>query len=165
MRRAEFVMAAVMALFSLYIMWKATELPIGWIEGAGPGGGAFPFWLAVGMLVCCGWIMLRWFRRQSAPARSAEPYMDGRGLKLFAVGAGSLVVMIGLIHLVGVYVVVPLYLIFYMRLLGRHRWSVTVPLAVAMPVATFFFFEIALKITLPKGLTEPAFYPLYEMFF
>ena len=32
-----------------------------------------------------------------------------------------------------------------------------------MPVATFLFFEIALKITLPKGYTEPAFYPLYEM--
>ncbi len=71
--------------------------------------------------------------------------------------------MIGLIHIVGVYVVIPLYLIFYMRGIGHHAWSVTAPLAVAMPVATFLFFEIALKITLPKGYTEPAFYPLYEL--
>ncbi len=36
MRRAEFVMAA----FSLSLMWKSTELPIGWIGGLGPGDGA-----------------------------------------------------------------------------------------------------------------------------
>jgi hypothetical protein len=38
-------------------------------------------------------------------------------------------------------------------------------LAVAMPVVLFLFFEIALNITLPKGLTEPLFYPLYDIFF
>ncbi len=164
MRRAELVMAIVMAIFSLSLMWKSAELPVGWIEGSGPGGGAFPFWLSAGMLVCCVWIIVRWVRRASPPSRSTEPYMDRRALKLFAIGAGSLTIMIGLIHIVGVYVVVPLFLIFYMRFLGGHSWSVTGPVAVIMPVATFFFFEIALKITLPKGHTEPAFYPLYEMF-
>ncbi|MDE0059835.1 MAG: tripartite tricarboxylate transporter TctB family protein, partial [Defluviicoccus sp.] len=111
----------------------------------------------------CGWIVLRWARRQSPPSRSEEPYMDRTALRVFAIGAGSLLVMIGLIHVVGVYVVIPLYLIFYMRGIGHHAWSVTAPLAIAMPVATFLFFEIALKITLPKGYTEPAFYPLYEL--
>ena len=43
MRIAEFSMALVMAIFSVYLMWKSTELPIGWIDGEGPGGGAFPF--------------------------------------------------------------------------------------------------------------------------
>jgi hypothetical protein len=164
MRRAELVMAIVMAVFSLSLMWKSAELPIGWIEGSGPGGGAFPFWLSAGMLVCCVWIIVRWVRRASAPSRAAGPYMDKRALKLFAIGAGSLAIMIGAIHIVGVYVVVPLFLIFYMRGLGGHSWSVTVPVAVGMPVATFFFFEIALKIALPKGYTEPMFYPLYEIF-
>ncbi len=42
MRVAELVMAAVMAVFSLYIMWKSAELPIGWIPDEGPGGGARP---------------------------------------------------------------------------------------------------------------------------
>ena len=49
MRVAEFVMAFFMGLFSLYLMWKSTELPIGWIPNEGPGGGAFPFWLSFGM--------------------------------------------------------------------------------------------------------------------
>ena len=33
MRLAELVMATVMAAFSLYLMWKSAELPIGWIPG------------------------------------------------------------------------------------------------------------------------------------
>ena len=41
MRKAELIMALVMAVFSVYIMWKSTELPIGWIPEEGPGGGAF----------------------------------------------------------------------------------------------------------------------------
>jgi hypothetical protein len=164
MRLAELVMALAMAIFSLYLMWKSAELPIGWIEGEGPGGGAFPFWLAVGMLLSCIWIIIRWARRLSPPSRSDAPYMNSMAIKSFVIGAGSLAVLIGGMHIVGVYVMVPLFLIFHMRYLGGHPWRVTAPVAVGVPVFTFMFFEIALHITLPKGYTEPAFYPLYEFF-
>ena len=164
MRVAEFVMALVMALFSLYLMWKSTELPIGWIPDEGPGGGAFPFWLSLGMLLCCLWMIVRWVARKSPPSRSTEAYMTPRTLKSFLLVAGSLTVMIGLIHIIGVYGAVPLFLIFYVRFLGRHSWLITGALAACTPVAAFFFFEIALKKTLPKGFTEPLFYPLYDIF-
>ena len=167
MRRAELVMALAMAVFSLVLMWKSAELPVGWIDGSGPGGGAFSFWLAAGMLICCGVIVVKWFRRTSPPAQSDEPYMDDRGVKLFAIGAGSLTAMIGLIHVIGVYGSVPLFMVFYMRFMGRHPWPATAAVALAMPVITFFFFEIALNITLPKGLSvieETIFYPLYDVF-
>ena len=39
MRMAELVMAVCLAIFSAGIMWKSTELPIGWIPNEGPGGG------------------------------------------------------------------------------------------------------------------------------
>ena len=42
MRRAELLMAVVLAIFSAYLMWKSAELPIGWVPERGPGGGAFP---------------------------------------------------------------------------------------------------------------------------
>ena len=164
MRVAEFVMALVMALFSLYLMWKSTELPIGWIPDEGPGGGAFPFWLSLGMLVCCLWMLVRWVTRKSPPSRSTEVYMTPRTLKWFLLVAGSLTVMIGLTQIIGIYGAVPLFLIFYIRFLGRHSWAITGALAVCTPIAAFFFFEIALKKTLPKGFTEPLFYPLYDIF-
>ncbi len=164
MRVAELVMALCLAAFSVVIMWKSTELPIGWIPGEGPGGGAFPFWLSAGMLVCTVVIIGRWLRGTSPLSQSGERFMDGRAFKLFLVGAGSLAAMIGLIHVIGVYGAVPLYLAFYMRIMGRHRWPTTAAIALVTPVAAFFFFEIALNITLPKGYTEPLFYPLYDIF-
>ena len=145
-------------------MWKCAELPVGWIPDEGPGGGAFPFWLAAGMLVCTIAIAVRWYRRTSPPSQSDEPFMDERAFKLFLFGAGSLTAMIGLIHVIGVYGSVPLFLLVYMRFMGRHRWLVAVPIAAVTPVVMFFFFEIALNITLPKGYTEPWFYPLYDIF-
>ena len=165
MRRAELVTAVIMVIFSSFLMWKSAELPVGWIPEEGPGGGAFPFWLSVGMLICSVWIILRWFRRTSSQSRSTDSYMDKRALKLFLIGAGSLTAMIGSIHIIGVYGAIPLFLIFYMRFHGSHRWFATGMMALTTPIVLFLFFEIALRITLPKGLTEPLFYPLYDFFF
>ena len=164
MRRAELIMALCLAVFSAYLMLKSAELPIGWIPEEGPGGGAFPFWLAAGMITCCMLVIYRWFKRTSPPSQSTEPYMDKNTQRMFITIAGSLTVMIGAIHSIGVYFSLPLFLMFYLRFLGRHTWPLVLGVAVATPVITFFFFEIALLKTLPKGYTEPLFYPLYDMF-
>lgn len=160
-------MALIMGAVSIGLMVKSAELPIGWLPGEGPGGGAFPFWLAAGMLVCCVWIVAKWVRKLGPIATSDEPFMDRTTLSLFIAAAGSLTVMIALIHVIGVYFSVPLFLIFYMRFMGRHSWALTGTLAVVIPVVTFLFFEVALSITLPKGaevIEETVFYPLYEIF-
>ena len=164
MNRAEPITAIVLAFLSIGLMVKSAELPVGWIPNEGPGGGAFPFWLGAGMLVCCVWTFVKWLRGASPYSGSGKPYMDRHTLMLFITAAGSLTGMIGLIHFIGVYFAVPALLVFYVRFVGRHSWWLTAALAAATPVVTFFFFEIALRITLPKGYTEPMFYPLYDMF-
>lgn len=164
MRRAELLMALAMGVFSAYLMWKSSELPTGWIDGEGPGGGAFPFWLSAIMLVCCVWTVVRWFRRATPESRSTDTYFDKRTLALFLLVVGALVAMVWLIGYIGVYGAVPLFFVFYMRVIGRHSWIQTASLALITPIVTFFFFEILLHITLPKGMTEPLFYPLYDIF-
>jgi len=163
-RLAELVMALVMAIFSIYLMWKSSELPIGWIPEQGPGGGAFPFWLAAGMLVCCLAILFNWVRRSSPPSQSEEAFMDRETVHLVGVVTVALTVMIGAIHVIGVYFSLPLFMAFYMRFLGRHSWKLISSFVVLTPIVTFMFFEIALRKTLPKGMTEPLFYPLYDFF-
>jgi putative tricarboxylic transport membrane protein len=164
-RKAELIMALVMAVFSVYIMWKSTELPIGWIPEEGPGGGAFSFWLGAGMLVCCIAIIYRWAKRMSPPSRSDAPFMDPEAFRLFVVITGSLGIMIGGIHVIGVYFSLPIFMAFYMRFLGQHSWRLISIFVVATPVVMFFFFEGALRKTLPKGFTEPLFYPLYDLIY
>ena len=165
MRRADLVMGIVMAVLSLFLMWESTELPIGWIPGEGPGGGAFPFWLSVGMLICSLAMIVRWRLRISPLSQSTKIYMSREAFRMFLMGAGALTVTIALFHIVGVYVALPLFIIFYLRIMGGHSWRLTGSVALSTPPVLFLFFELTLHITLPKGLTEPLFYPLYAFFY
>ena len=164
MRRAELATAVVFALLSVYLMWKSAELPVGWIPDKGPAGGAFPFWLSAAMLVCSGWIFVRALRGVTPESRSSEPFMDAETVKLLAMAVGSLLAALLLVTWFGFYVAIPFLFVFWVRLVGKRSWLTTGVLAVSVPIVTFFFFEIGMKILLPKGITEPLFYPLYQIF-
>ncbi len=164
MRRAEIFTAALMALFSIYLMYKSAELPIGWIEDEGPGGGAFSFWLAAVMFLCCVWIAVNWFQRKSPQSVSDEEYMDSAARKKFLLVGGGVTAMIALVHFVGMYGAILVFLVYYIRFLGRHTWPTTMMISISAPIATFFFFDVAMRIVLPKGYLEPLFLPLYDIF-
>jgi hypothetical protein len=164
-RTAELLMALMMGLFSIYLMYKSAELPIGWIEEEGPGGGSWPFWLSSIMLISCGGILYNWFRKKGPVATSTKVYIESHVLGDVLSVAVALIITVGLFSFVGIYGALPLFLIFYIRFMGKHSWRLTGILAVAIPVFIFYFFEITLKIILPKGITEPLFLPLYKIFF
>ena len=163
-RTAEMLMAIMMGIFSIYLMFKSYELPIGWIEDEGPGGGTWPFWLSTIMLISCLGILFNWFRKHGPIATSDKVYIESRVLMDVAAVTVSLIVTVGLFSFVGIYGALPLFLIFYLRFLGKHSWKLTSALTIAIPVIIFYFFEITLKIILPKGITEPLFLPLYKIF-
>ena len=164
MRRAEIVAAVLMALLSIYLMWKSAELPIGYLPDEGPGGGFWPFWLSLGMLISTIWIIINWFRKKSPPSRSTEVYMDSYGIKMLLLVGGGVTIFIGSIHFIGFYGAIPLFLLYYIRFLGRHSWATSISIAAVVPVVTFFFFDVAMRIVLPKGYLEPLFIPLYDIF-
>ena len=167
MRIGEIVTAGVLALFSIYLMWKSAELPIGFIEGRGPGGGLWPFWLSAIMLLSCGMIALNWWRRTSPPSRSEEPFLDGYGWRMVALVGGGLVGFVALIEVLSMYGAIAVFLIYYLRFLGRHSWALTLVLALALPIGFFFFFEGAMRITMPSGMsfTDPVFDILYDIIY
>jgi len=158
MKIADLVASGVLALFSIYLMVKSAELPIGWLQGEGPGGGAFPFWLSAGMLVCCVLIFIGNLMRRTPEGQSTATFMDHDTRKLFFMVLLSLAVMIGIIHYLGIYVAIPLFLIFYLRVIGKHRWPLVISMSLLTPVVTFVLFEKILLILLPKGITDPLFY-------
>lgn len=163
-RTAELLMAIMMGAFSIYLMVKSTELPTGWIEDEGPGGGTWPFWLSTIMLISCVGILFNWFRKHGPVAASTKTYIEAHVLMDVAAVAAALIITVGLFSIIGIYGSLPLFLIFYLRFLGKHSWRLTVILTVLIPVVIFYFFEITLKIILPKGITEPLFIPLYKIF-
>lgn len=164
-RTAELLMAIMMGFFSIYLMFKSAELPIGWIEDEGPGGGAWPFWLSAIMLISCLGILFNWFRKHGKIATSTKSYIEAHVLVDVGSVALSLIITVALFPVIGIYGALPLFLTFYLRVMGKHSWVLTITLALLIPVVIFYFFEITLKIILPKGLTEPLFLPLYKFFF
>jgi putative tricarboxylic transport membrane protein len=68
------------------------------------------------------------------------------------------------IYVLGFYGVIPLFLIHYMRVLGRNSWFLPICVAAGMTVFCIFFFDIAMRIVLLKGYLEPLFMPLYDIF-
>ncbi len=164
-RTAELVMALLCALCSVGLMIKSAELNIGWVEDRGPGAGAWPFWLSAGMLMASLLTLYRWFRRITPESRSTEPYLSRDRLLVVGVSAGAILFLLIATHLIGIYAALFLFLLFYLRFVGRHSWGLTAVLTVALPVFIFCLFEWALKIPLPKSVTEPWFYPIYDLMY
>ncbi|MCV3271332.1 tripartite tricarboxylate transporter TctB family protein [Roseobacter sinensis] len=167
MRNGEIVTAGILALFSLYLMWKSTELPVGYIAGQGPGGGAWPFWLSLIMLLCCGMIAFNWWRGTSPPSQSTEPVLDAHGWRMLIMVGGGIVVFVGLVNIISMYGAVAVFLLYYVKYLGRHGWGLSLALALITPLVFFFFFEGAMRITMPTGMpfTDPVFDILYEIIY
>ncbi len=159
------MMALLCALASIALMVKSAELNIGWVEARGPGAGAWPFWLSSGMLAASLVTLYRWYRRITAESRSTELYLSRDRLLIVGISTGAIFFLLVMTHLLGIYVALFLFLLFYLRFIGRHSWLLTIILTVAIPVFIFCLFEWALKIPLPKSITEPWFYPIYELMY
>ncbi len=159
MRLAEIIMAGVLAVFSIYLMWKSTELNIGYVLDEGPGGGAWPFWLSAIMLICTGFIAYNGIKRRSPPSQSEEPMLDRYGRKMLLQVGGGILGFIALIDIISMYGAMFVFLIYYLGFLGRHSLRLTLTISILTPIIFFFFFEALMRITLPKGLPflEPVF--------
>ena len=164
-RTAEIIAAVLLALCSIGLMVKSAELNIGWIEGRGPGSGAWPFWLSTGMLLCCIWTMVRWFKKVTPESVSDEPYISRETALVVGVSAFSILALLVMTQWAGIYIALPVFLFFYLKFVGRHSWALTLSLVIGLPVFIFCLFEWALKIPLPKAFTEEMFYPVYDLIY
>lgn len=179
---AELLTASVLAIFAVYLMIKSTELPIGWVEGSGPGGGMFSFIMAslmlVGSLATVARTMAIW--RRPDPEMHETPSLDEAGVhaehkghmarfidpkarRILLTVSLLLVVAVTLSQFAGMYVGVPLLMLVYLRFIGGHGWGLTAALTLATPVVMFGFFELTLRIVLPKGITEVPFQWIYAI--
>ncbi len=164
-RTAELLIAVLLALCSIGLMIKSAELRIDWVPERGPGSGAWPFWLSTGMLLACLATIVRWFRKVTPESTNLDLFMTRETVLLVGISAGSIVFLLVVTHLLGIYVALFLFLLFYLKFVGRHSWLVTVTMMIVVPIFIFCLFEWALKIPLPKSISEPLFYPIYDLMY
>ncbi len=148
MRLADLVTASFLMLLGGVVLFDAARLGIGWGTD-GPKSGFFPFWLAVVMMTTCVAIAA-----QAAWRRAGTPFVTREQLGPVLKVLWPATAMVAATEVVGLYVASALYIGFYMRWIGRHRWSTVLALALGIPLATFLVFERWFLVPMPKGPLE-----------
>jgi putative tricarboxylic transport membrane protein len=159
MRVADLITAAVLLGLGGVVLYDALRLGIGWGTD-GPQSGFFPFWLAVFLLVISLAVLIQAVRR--GPGRPfisrAQAVPVGKvlvPLTAFVIAMGGVKVgETSLLPGIGLYVAAACYMAFYMRWVGRHRWTVIALVSIAVPVAAFLIFERWFLVPMPKGPLE-----------
>ena len=93
--------------------------------------------------------------------------MDAFGWRTVALVGGGVVAFVALIPSISMYGAICLFMIYYLRFLGRHSWLLSLTIAVLLPIALFFFFEGAMYISMPQGLPfmQPFFDIMYDIIY
>lgn len=158
-RTADLVTAGVLLVIGLIVVGDSLRLGAGW-GSDGPMSGFFPFWLgAILILVTLAIAAQAWRRGPGKPFVTREQL---RPVMQVLWPAVAMVVLTGGVTLggvtmlpgLGLYVASALYLAFYMRWVGRHRWLTVAVLSVGIPVVTFLVFETWFLVPMPKGPLE-----------
>lgn len=160
-RTTELLMGVVLLLASLGLMWSVVsdDLTIGWVEGRGPGAGMWPFWLSAGMALTSIWTIVRWYRGTTAESRNEDPYIDPETVFMVGITIAAIFFLLVLTNIIGLYLSMMAFLLFYVKGIGRHGWGLTLSVVFAMPIAIYMLFEVALNKYLPRGL------PFFENIF
>jgi putative tricarboxylic transport membrane protein len=148
MRAADLATAAVLMALGGLVMFDAVRLGFDW-GSDGPKSGFFPFWLSVAMLITCGLIVVQSLRRSTQ-----EAFVTREALRPVLSVLLPATAMIVVMEVAGLYVASALYVAFYMRWVGRHRWSTIALLSVGIPVTIFVIFEQWFLFPMPKGPLE-----------
>ncbi len=148
-RQVEIGVAVFMAILALIGIYGSLKVGIDWASD-GPRAGFFPFYVSLIVLISCAVNIAQAVRADS----------DG---KLFAAWSQLRQVMsvlipsavyVALVPYAGIYVASALLIGFFMRWFGHYRWVVVAPVAILVPVLTFFMFEVWFLVPLPKGPLE-----------
>ena len=164
-RRAEITVAVVLALCSLALMWKSAQNRITWSAEENMGAGFLPFYLSLGMFICTVITITKFFLKKSPQSTNNNPFIDPEAFKFVTVTLISLVVLVFAIGYLGIYFSLIFFLAFYLRYFSEKSISFILIFSLTTPILTFLFFEWLLKIPLPQGISEPLFYPVYDVMY
>jgi hypothetical protein len=164
-KKAEITVAVILALSSLALMIKSMENRITWNAEENMGAGFLPFYLSLGMLICCVLVIINFFLKRTPQSKDENPFIDPEAFKFVSVTLISLIVLVFAIGYLGIYFSLIFFLAFYLRYFSDKSVLFITLFSLITPVLTFLFFEWLLKIPLPQGISEPLFYPVYDFMY
>ena len=150
-RTVEAVVAALLFVFGSVFAYTSYKLGFRWaIEG--PQSGFFPFY--VSLLICGASAMILFHALRGRDPKGAEAFVErGQLRQVLHVMIPAAFFVLG-IQLIGIYVASVIYIVVFMRWLGKYSLVKSVLLSVAIIVAFFCMFEIWFQVPLYKGLWD-----------
>ena len=147
-RTVEAVVAVLLFVFGAVFAYTSYRLGFRWaIEG--PQSGFFPFY--VSLIICAASAMILFHALRGRDPKGAEAFVErGQLRQVLHVLIPAGVFVLG-IQLIGIYVASVIYIVVFMRWLGKYSLVKSVLLSVAIIVAFFFMFEVWFQVPLFKG--------------
>ncbi len=150
MRKADILISLLMMSIGIVIVVDSARLGFKWGMN-GPESGFFPFYLGAGTIVCALLVLRK---------VAAQYKKEGAGKRLMPEGALNSIlwvlvpatVMIAITELVGLHIAAALYMGFYMRVVGRIRWTTTILISLLVPISLYIAFDKLFLVPLPQGL-------------
>lgn len=150
------ITAIVIFLLGALVIWDSWRLGAKW-GSDGPEAGYFPFY--IGLILCISSVVNF---IGAIRDKSGESFVSTSSLKMILSVMIPTIVYVGLIGGVGpipalgIYVASALFIILFMKWLGKYKWPITIAVSIGVPVVFFLLFEIWFKVPLPKGPLEAA---------
>lgn len=146
-RPEDLVVAGLCFLAAVVVLVESLPRYIGRQTTLGPG--AFPTWVALFLAICGASMLLKLARQGGLAPRADWPH--GAALRRVLAVAGSLLVYQAVLQPLGFWLASMLLLLFHLRVLGRYRWRVAVPVAVFTALLVTYVFGVLLFMPLPPG--------------
>lgn len=148
MRTADIVVAAIMIGLGVLVGIDSLGRGAGWAAD-GPQAGFFPFLMAV--LVVGGSVVVL-IRALRSRAEAAGPFVLPGGLRPMLTVLLPAIGMVLLTEVLGLYLAAIVYLVGYVRWVGRFRWHVVLLVGVVVPIAFWVLFDKVFLVPMPKGM-------------
>jgi hypothetical protein len=119
-----------------------------WWGPGGPGSAFLPFWLALVMGILSLMMLVRSLKEKNP---GAAWFPRGEGLRDMLVVLGVTVLFVALLRVTGMVIGTALYLGLLIGYLGRHRWWVTLGVALAAAGFNWLVFVHWLRVPFPEA--------------
>jgi hypothetical protein len=153
MRKANLGVAIFLFLIGAIVMYDAVRLGFRWDPGFGPGAGYLPFYLSLGVLVCTGIFIVKQIIQLSKVGIVGDKRLiQEGGLKPILWVLIPSTVMVVLVSVIGLHFAAFVFLLFYMRAVGKIGWLECALVSVLFPIGMYIVFDRLFLIPLPDGM-------------
>lgn len=153
MRKANLWVAVFLFVIGAVVMYDSVRLGFRWQPGFGPGAGYLPFYLALGVLICTGINIVKQIRQLSKSGTTGDKRLiQEGGLKPILWVLLPSTVMVILTAIIGLHFAAFVFLLFYMRAVGKIGWLECALVSVLFPIGMYVVFDRLFLIPLPDGM-------------